>query len=262
MKRSTTPMTTKKISRKPKAKAVHAKNAQSARWQIEELHELAQELIKTQDEQRRVISRELHDNIAQVLSAATNRLALTKKKSTKSAVIQDLDKLRNDLLVTLAEVRKFARDLRPAMVDQFCLCRALDSHVGQLRERVPFDLVLDCQIERHDILDIEQRTSLYRIAQEALNNIEKHSAASQAWVRLHVDTSVVHLEIGDNGRSFDRDLPQEAQKNGHLGLLTMRERAEMLGGELHIHAKPGAGTTVHAAVPLNGRPGHNGDKKP
>jgi signal transduction histidine kinase len=196
------------------------------------------------------------------LSAATNRLALTKDKSTMPAVVQDLDKLRNDLLETLAEVRKFARDLRPAMVDHCCLCRSLEGHLEKMRERVPFALVFDHEVEDHDLLDTEQRTSLFRIAQEALNNIEKHADASRAWVRLRADRSMIHLEIGDNGCSFDHNQPLKDHENGHIGLLTMRERAEMLGGELRIQAKPGAGTTVHASIPLNGRPGHNGDKKP
>jgi signal transduction histidine kinase len=255
-------MQTRKKSRRPNAKIVQAKAGPSAKSQIKELHKLAQELIKSQDLQRRDISRELHDNIAQVLSAATNRLALAEKQSTRPSIINDLERLRKDLLLTLVEVRQFARDLRPAMVDHCCLCQALDSHLSQMRERVPFALLFEHEVEYHDLLNAEQRTSLFRIAQEALNNIERHAGASRAWVRLHVDTSMAHLEISDNGCSFDPGHPQEHQKTGHLGLLTMRERAEMLGGELHIHAKPGNGTTVHAAVPLNGRPGLNKDKKP
>lgn len=232
----------------------------SADLQIKELHKLAQELIREHEEQRREVSRELHDNVAQVLAAASARLDLTKKKSTKLAVIHDLDQLKQDLVRALEEVRQFARDLRPAALDSFCLCKALESHIANMRKRVPIDLVFDSRVERHDLLNAEFNTHLFRIAQEALNNIEKHSAASQAWVRLRLDKTSLNLEIGDNGHSFHAARLAEAQKNGHLGLLAMRERAEMLGGELLIQAEPGAGTTIQATIPLNGHLGHNGHK--
>lgn len=237
-------------------------DASSKSTQLRELHELAQELIREQEEQRRIISRELHDNIAQTLSAATNRLALTGEKARTQTVIRELDQLRHDLVTTLEEVRRFARDLRPPTMDSFCLCQALEKHLTEMRDRVPFELDFQCQVASHELLDNESSTHLFRIAQEALHNVEKHSRASQAWVRLQIDRSQLHLEIGDNGCSFHPDRVAEAQKNGHLGLLTMRERAEMLGGDLQIRGTPGNGTTVQTTIPLNGQPGRKTDKKP
>jgi signal transduction histidine kinase len=95
-------------------------------------------------------------------------------------------------------------------------------------------------------------TNFFRIVQEALNNIEKHARATEARISLLEEDKLLRLAIADNGRSFHPDHATAAQKNGHLGLVSMRERAEMLGGTLEIHAEPGNGTTVRAAVPVRG----------
>ena len=239
-----------------------SESASTPASQIEELHNLARELIREQEEQRLIVSRELHDNIVQVLSAASTRLALTGEKAHSPAVINELDQLRQDLLGALQHVRQFARDLRPATMDGFCLCKALEKHLAEMRQRVSLDLAFECQVLNHNVLDNESRTQLFRLAQEALHNVEMHSGASQARIRLQIDNSTLQLEISDNGCSIDPYRAAEAQENGHIGLMTMRERAELLGGELRIHSSNGSGTTVLATIPLNGRPDQNGDKKP
>jgi signal transduction histidine kinase len=99
---------------------------------------------------------------------------------------------------------------------------------------------------------LTSNTGLFRIAQEALHNIEKHAQATEAQLELLEQDGNICLEISDNGRSFHPDHAHEARKNGRLGLASMRERAEMLGGTLEIKADPGNGTIVKAAVPVNG----------
>ena len=214
------------------------------------LRTLAQELLRLHEEQRHALSRELHDNIAQCLSAATNRIALARSVTHSKKLQRELAKVRGELEQTLAAVGALSRTLRPAVLDCKGLAKAIERHASAFRERVRMTLHVDCQAPSVDHLDGERATGLFRIAQEALHNIEKHAQATEAQLKLLEHGGNICLEISDNGRSFHPDHAAEARKNGRLGLVSMRERAEMLGGTLEIKADPGNGTTVKAAVPV------------
>jgi len=216
---------------------------------IRELERLAQRLIESGEEQQQVISRELHDNIAQVLAAAANRISMAKDEKIPAWLRQELTDLRDQLKGALADVRTLARDMRPALLDHFGLVAALEKHAEAFRERTRMTLDLKLQPVAVDFLDSDDLTHLFRLTQEALQNIEEHSGAGRAWIRLHHHDGHVLLEIGDDGCSFDAERITEAQADGHLGLLGMRERAELLGGHLHLEAKPGRGTTIRVKVP-------------
>jgi signal transduction histidine kinase len=218
--------------------------------QIKELHQLARRLMIARDEQQRLISRELHDNVAQVLAAATNRIELAGEKKLPAAVKRELEAVRADLEKTLDEVTALSRQLRPGQVELLGLASALEKHAEAFRERIKLDLYVDCCPAAAGLLTSEQSANLFRIAQEALTNIEKHAEATAASLKLHHDEGEVRLEVADNGRSFDAAQVNEAQNAGRLGLLGMRERAHLLGGTLCIEAVPGNGTTVTAAVPV------------
>jgi len=216
---------------------------------IRELERLAQRLIESGEEQQQVISRELHDNIAQVLAAAANRISLAKDEKIPAWLRQELTDLRDQLKCALADVRTLARDMRPALLDHFGLVAALEKHAEAFRERTRMTLDVKLQPVAVDFLNSDDLTHLFRLTQEALQNIEEHSGAGRAWIRLHHHDGHVLLEIGDDGCSFDAERITEAQADGHLGLLGMRERAELLGGQLHLEAKPGRGTTIRVKVP-------------
>ena len=218
--------------------------------QIQELHQLARRLLIARDEQQRLISRELHDNVAQVLAAATNRIELAGEKKLPAAVMRELEAVRADLEKTLDEVTALSRQLRPGQVELLGLASALERHAEAFRERIKLDLHVDCSPAAAGLLTREQSANLFRIAQEALTNIEKHAEATAASLKLHHHEGEVRLEVADNGRSFDAAQVNEAQNAGRLGLLGMRERAHLLGGTLCIEAVPGNGTTVTAAVPV------------
>ena len=210
---------------------------------------LARELLRVQEEQRHALSRELHDNIAQLLSATTTRIALARRNVRSNALRKELAEVRKALETVLQEVGDLSRSLRPSLLDQVGLPAAIEKHAAAFRERVKLDLTVECDVPSADELDGDRATNLFRIVQEALHNIEKHARATAARIHLLEDDKLLRLEIADNGCSFHPDRANEAQKNGHLGLVSMRERAEMLGGTLEIHAEPGNGTTVRAAVP-------------
>lgn len=222
----------------------------SAAKQIKELHQFARKLLMARDEQQRFISRELHDNVAQVLAAVTNRLELAGEEDLPAAVKRELESARVDLAKMLDEVSSLSRQLRPGHVELLGLATALERHAEAFRHRIKFNLHVDCCAAAGDLLTGAQSAHLFRIAQEALTNIEKHAAATAASLKLHHHEGEVRLEVADNGRSFNAAQVHEAQNAGRLGLLGMRERAHMLGGTLCIEAVPGNGTKVVAAVPV------------
>lgn len=220
------------------------------RGQMQELHRLSRELMRAKEEQQRLISRELHDNLAQVLAAAINRLIVAKRKIVSDELREEFAGVRRDLQHALEILSALSRNLRPPLVDHFGLVAALEKHAEGFRARNGIALNLEAGAPSVHHLDNQQTTHLFRIVQEALHNVEKHSGASEVSITLHEEEEHLHVEISDNGRSFRVEQVFEAQREGHLGLLAMRERTEMLGGKFHIIASPESGTSVRASIPL------------
>jgi signal transduction histidine kinase len=228
----------------------HKDSSADASSHVRELEILAQNLIQTSEQQQQGISRELHDNIAQVLAATTNRLTLARTEKMPAWLRQELLDLRALLEGALHDVRTLARDLRPALLDHFGFAAALERHADAFRQRSRITLEIRIEPDAVNFLDCENLTHLFRLAQEALQNIEDHSAATQAWFTLVQNDGTMHLEIGDNGRAFTPERVAEAQGDGHLGLLGIRERAELLGGSLLLEAVPDQGTTIRVEIPV------------
>ena len=214
------------------------------------LRVLAHELLRLQEEQRHTLSRELHDNIAQLLTVTTNRIAIARNEATSKKLRRELAEVKSVAEQALLAVSELSRSLRPSLIDHMGLAAAIEKHAAAFRERVKLDLHVHIEAPSAETLDGAAATNLFRIVQEALNNIEKHAKATEARIRLLEEDKLLRLEIADNGCSFHPDRATEAHKNGHLGLISMRERAEMMGGSFEIHAQPGNGTTVRAAVPI------------
>lgn len=210
---------------------------------------LAHELLRLQEEQRHTLSRELHDNVAQLLAATTNRIALVRNEAISKKLRRELAEAKGAAEQALQAVRELSLNLRPAMIDQTGLAAAIEKHAAAFRDRVKLDLHVHIEAPAAETLDGAAATNLFRIAQEALNNVEKHARATAAGLKLLERDGNICLEITDNGDSFHPERAVAAQKNGHLGLVNMRERAEMLGGSFEIHAQPGNGTTVRTTVP-------------
>lgn len=191
---------------------------------------LAHELLRLQEEQRHTLSRELHDNIAQLLTVTTNRIALARNETTSKKLRRELAAVKSVAEQALQAVSDLSRNLRSSMIDQMGLAAAIERHAAAFRDRVKLDLHVHIEAPSAENLDGAAATNLFRIIQEAMNNIEKHAKATEARIRLLEEDKFLRLEIADNGCSFHPDHAAEAQKNGHLGLVSMRERAEMLGG--------------------------------
>ena len=153
----------------------------------------------------------------------------------------------------MSTVHRFARELRPPLLDDLGLIPALHSYVKGFTKRTGIRVHFRTSAEVEE-LSGDKRTVLYRVVQEAFANVEKHAEADLVDVRIRRLQDVVELEIHDNGKSFEVTRVLAAGKVGRLGLIGMRERVEMVGGSFSIESAPGQGTTVHAQIPFgNGR---------
>jgi signal transduction histidine kinase len=234
--------------------------AHEAEMQIQELEHLARKLISSQEEQKQTISRELHDNVAQVLSVVTNRISLARGTSRIPAWLrQELNDMQESINTALTDIRILARELRPSLLDHCGFAATLDKHAQEFRDRTGMNFELQIDPKAAESLDTSNLTHLFRLVQEAVQNIEEHSRAERAWLVLAQNDGTMHLEIGDNGCAFTPQRVAEAQADGHLGLLGMRERAELLGGSFQLEATPGKGTTIRVSVPVPPPPAKSPD---
>jgi two-component system sensor histidine kinase DegS len=155
-------------------------------------------------------------------------------------------------------VHRFARELRPTVLDDLGLIPALRTFMNSFRKQTGIRVRLSAFAELEQVND-DKRTVLYRVAQEALTNVARHAKASQADVRIQKLDGAICMSIRDNGKGFRPELVLHAKKNKRLGLLGMRERVEMVGGSITIKSAPAEGTTIEAQVPLIDRVG--GEKR-
>lgn len=224
--------------------------AESERLQ-EQLRYLSRQILLAQEEERKRISRELHDVIAQTLTGINVRLAALKKESVSNTKHLARDIARTQKLVekSVNIVHDFARELRPAVLDDLGLIPALHSFakIFSQRTRVHVSLTAFAAVEE---LDIAKRTVLFRIAQEALTNVSRHAKASRVEISIQKLATSVGMKIHDNGISFSVEKQLQAKGGKRLGLLGMRERVEMVGGTFVVVSAPGKGTSIEVEVPF------------
>lgn len=241
---------------------ISSKLLKKSRQLQEELRQLSRRLLSAQEEERRKISRELHDVINQTLTGINVRLAALKSETTTSTkdLQRKITSTQRLVKKSVDLVHRFARELRPTMLDDLGLIPALKSFMKGFMEdtgvRVTFKAFAG--IEQSDGT---RRTVLYRIAQEALTNVARHARASRVEVNIQNLNGVICMEIRDDGRGFKMDGHLPAGKNNRLGLLGMRERVEMVGGTFSVESAPGKHTTVRAEIPLDKSTAKNGTKK-
>ncbi len=211
------------------------------------LQQLSSQVLAAHEEERKRIARELHDDTAQALTSILVRLRLLERSVDNGAIRSAVEELRELTGGTLDSVRRMAVDLRPAALDHLGLVAALHSYVEGFSQRWPVQIEFASNgLQRR--LPVEVELVLYRVIQEALSNVAKHSGASRARVTLSRKGNVVTARVTDDGRGFD--LGQVPDSGGGLGLFGMGERLALVGGSLEIDANQGAGATVTARVPL------------
>ena len=217
----------------------------------EQLRQLSRQILSAQEEERKEISRELHDVIAQTLTGINVRLAALKKEAAINTKGLDRNIARTQRLVekSVDIVHQFARELRPAVLDDLGLIPALHSYMKNFTTRtgVRTHLTAFAEVEQ---LDTARRTVLFRVAQEALTNVARHAQASRAEVSIQKLPDCVCMRIRDNGKSFEVERVLHGKGSKRLGLLGMRERLEMVGGHFNVESALGKGTTIQAQMPL------------
>ena len=223
---------------------------QSDRMQ-EQLRRLSRQILSAQEDERKQISRELHDVIAQTLTGINVRLAALKKEAAINTKGLDRNIARTQRLVeeSVNIVHRFARELRPAVLDDLGLIPALHSFMKNFTARtgVRTRLTAFAGVEQ---LDTAKRTVLFRVAQEALTNVARHAQASRVEVSIQKLPDCIGMEISDDGKSFSVQRVMHSRSSKHLGLLGMRERLEMVGGRFSIESTPGNGTVIEGRIPL------------
>jgi PAS domain S-box-containing protein len=214
------------------------------------LHSLSRQLIEAQEAERRRIARELHDEIGQALALIKLNIRAVQPLADTSALAPRLEQSLGIIEATLLRVRALALDLRPAMLDDLGLVAALRWYVDQ-QARVS-GLAAEVQAEMNgDRLPSEIETVCFRIVQEALTNILRHAQAHHVRVRVEQCADAIRLTIGDDGAGFDvGQVLARAKQGASGGLLGMRERAALCGGQLTIESAPTGGTTIHIRIPL------------
>jgi signal transduction histidine kinase len=225
----------------------------------EQLRHLSRQLLLAQEEERKRISRELHDEIAQTLTGISVRLAALKTAATINTkdLQEKISSTQRMVEKSVDIVHRFARELRPMVLDDLGLIPALQTFMKTFTKRtglhIHFTTFTSGRIKQ---LNNSTRTVLYRVAQEALTNVQRHAKASRVEVNLQKLPRAVGVTIKDNGKSFEVARVLHAKKNKRLGLLGMRERVEMVGGHLRVESAPGKGTTICAEIPFtNGNRG-------
>jgi signal transduction histidine kinase len=212
--------------------------------------------LQAQEDERKRISRELHDEIAQTLVGINVRLSeLSRDAEVNPRGLQKrIARAQRLVEKSVATVHRFARELRPSVLDDLGLVPALHTFMKGIREQTGMRVSLSAfgAVEK---INGDKRTVLYRVAQEALNNAARHAQASQAEVRIEKLGGAICVTIKDDGKGFQLEQVLRANKNRRLGLLGMRERLQMVGGNVAIDSTPGEGTTILAQIPLaDGRP--------
>jgi signal transduction histidine kinase len=218
-----------------------------------QLRNLSHQVLRAQEEERKRISRELHDVIAQTLSGITVRLGALAKEAAINIKGLDRNIARTQRMVekSVDIIHRYARELRPAMLDDLGLIPALHSFLKTFsnRTRIHVHLKVFAAVEQ---LDAARRTVLFRVAQEALTNVARHAHASRVEVNIQKVPAGVCMKIKDDGRSFPADQVLLGTGSKRLGVLVMRERLEMVGGRFEVESVPGKGTVIIAQIP-NGK---------
>lgn len=217
----------------------------------ENLRSLANEILRTQEEERKRISRELHDEVGQSLTAISVTLATLNSHGPGNSTLsgQKLAEAQRLLQETMETIHSFARDLRPAALDELGLLPALRSYLKGFASRTGLrvDLRGDPVAEK---LEDDQKTVVFRITQECLTNVSKHAQASQVDVVIRKFKDGICMEVVDDGKSFTADSMNFARSKGRLGLLGMQERVRLVNGQFMVKPQPGKGTTVRVVIPF------------
>ncbi len=218
-----------------------------------EIRELAHQTLAAMENDRRALSKELHDSIAGTLSAIMYQIEgrVEEMGGIPPKGYMPFEKILDYLRDAIKETRYISKQLRPSVLDDFGLIPAIKDSVNDFNQFYP-----DIQVIQHiaiseDAIPNDIKTVLYRIVQESLNNVGKHSRAAKVEIKLQGRKEFAHLQVIDNGRGFNvNDILQHRELLGGYGLFSMKERVSICKGTVRIDSEPGKGTRIHISIPL------------
>ena len=213
----------------------------------------SRQLIESQESERKRIAAELHDSLGQRLVVIKNLALLGLRQTGESEPIRrNVDEISTEASQAINEVKEISYNLRPYQLDRIGLTKAIEALVNKTRLSTGIDVLADIE-DVDGVLSDESEINLYRIIQESLNNIAKHSHATEARVAVEVRDHVLSIGIKDNGKGFAHGT-QSSSAGGGFGLIGISERVRMLGGTYSIHSSPGHGTTLAIRIDLEEQP--------
>jgi signal transduction histidine kinase len=243
--------TDREVAARRRAEAAATALASSEKLREAGLRAYAASILRAQEAERQRIARDLHDQTVQELVLLCRQLDLVEGALNESPeVAVGLTEARRTAEEVVRDLRDFARSLRPPTLDDLGLATAVRGLLGDLAERASVEGRMSIVGDERR-LDGDVELAVFRIAQEALRNVEHHARASHVSVTLHFAAREIRLDVVDDGTGFTSSPTTDLAASGHLGLLGMRERAETLGGRLEIDSRRGRGTRV--SVWLNER---------
>lgn len=222
-----------------------------ARFMQENLRNLSTQILHVQEEERKRVSRELHDEVGQALTAISTQLEMIQKNAANGTPragprIADTQGL---LAQTMETVHRFARELRPPILDELGLLPALRSYLRSFAERTGLRVRFSSGPEPGE-LSGEQKTVVFRVAQESLTNVAKHARAGRVAISFRKLKSGVRLRIRDDGQGFQTKEQLLVNGKKRLGLLGMHERVRLVNGRFAVMSTPGKGTTISIEIPF------------
>lgn len=222
---------------------------QQLRESREQLHALSSHLLSVREEERAAVAREIHDEFGQALTGLKMDLAWLSARlpAGQQAALDKAKDMSKLIDATVQSVRRIAMKLRPSLLDDLGILAALEWYAHDFQGRTGIQCKFTSRVRDLD-LDRERATTVFRIFQESLTNVARHASATRVTAKLNVVGGDVVLEVKDNGRGItDRELANAKS----FGLLGMRERAYLAGGEVHIKGLPGKGTTISVRIPVS-----------
>jgi signal transduction histidine kinase len=208
-------------------------------------------VITAQEDERKRVARELHDETTQALAALLMRVDQA-ADAVRAGTPPALDELRALANRALTDVHRLILDLRPSVLDDLGLASAVQWYGD--RTLGPRGVAVRCEVGELPPLTPELQTALFRICQEALSNVARHAQATHVLVELRVEGTTICVDVEDDGVGFDQAAVARREGRPHWGLLGIQERADLLGGRARFDSTPGAGTRVEVRIPLSEEP--------
>ncbi|NIY93363.1 cache domain-containing protein [Vibrio diazotrophicus] len=217
----------------------------------EQLSVLNQQIVDSQENERQRVSRELHDGVNQLLVAAKYRLDNVGKELHQEKQVNELNASKKVMEQAIVELRRISRDLRPPQLDDLGLVAGIEAYINDMRQRTDLELVFEHDIDGVEMLQ-EVETTLYRVIQEAVHNVEKHAQAQGVDIIMQREGQLLILTVSDDGIGIAPTIVKPGKRNKpnleHMGLQNMKDRIHAIGGTFAVSSIPGEGTEIRVSL--------------